>query len=137
MVAEDERDQVSSSILKRLTDPAFRKLLTATTPSGEHPVIPALRSDLLGRVLSDVQASGGAGNVVVPIANGYMVIALTTPPRTVGETTTHRPIKADCTIGLLIARLIDDGCEDGEMLTYCLVGSGPKAARADLVGLAS
>jgi hypothetical protein len=112
-------------------------LLTAVTPDGEHPIIPALRSDLLGRVLSDVQAAGGAGNVVVPVANGYIVIALTTAPRSVGETTTHPPLRADCTIGLLVARLIQDGCEDGKTHTYCLVSSGRKAARADLVGIAA
>ena len=136
-MANKERDDLLAEVLSRMGDPAFRNLLCAVAPDGSHPLIPAFKSDTLHGVLSDVQASGGAGNVVVPLANGFMIIAMSTSSRSVGETATHPPLDVNCTIGVLLARLVQDGREDGEARTYCLVGTGAEAARADLAGIAA
>jgi len=137
-VPEVDRMAISADIAKRLNDPSFRAILSSTAPDGSTPIIPALRSDILRDVLVDVNAAGGAGNVVVPIANGYMVIALKAVAAVHSRAKQPPALDPRQTVGVLMARLIEDGGV-GATLTYRIKGLGPNArpARADLLGIAA
>jgi len=134
-VNDVDRSALTADVAKKLVEPGFAKLLSAVAPDGTTPVIPALRSDVLEDILKDVQAAGGAGNIVVPVMNGYLVIALKFVNSRKAADHDAATLAAKMTIGVLIARIMEDGGK-GATLTYRIAIEGRKEARADLAGLA-
>lgn len=132
----DDRTQIAADIARRLADPSFRDILSAT-PDGDCAVIPALRSDVVGDVLKKVADLGGTANAVVPVANGYLIIAIKVGGRASRAKTPSGSLDPSCTIGVLLARIFEDGAKKGHPLHYTIEGGAEHRARADLVGLAA
>jgi hypothetical protein len=140
-MADMNHEAVVSGVMERLGDPAFRKLLTAVAPNGDRPIIPALNSDLFKDVLQAVDVHGGVGNVCVPVKNGYFVLSVTTnaagePGASGTAFGAHPHLTAACTMGVLLARLVQDGNE-GERFTYLVSDDSPETAQAELIGVAT
>lgn len=129
-----DRDAVVASILDHLLDPGFRRQLTAGSDKS-YSIVPALLSDRFSSVLDDVQAVGGSGNLIVPVANGYAIIGLVVSRVTEATVASSPALNTECTIGVLLARLIQDSEEgDGSYVVY--LKTDGETARAELAGLA-
>ena len=132
-----DRDVLLSDVLGRLVDPRFARLLTATTPSGDRPIMPAVYSDAFVDILAKVSAAGGCGNMVVAMPQGYLVMGLAIGPAQGAGMTGQQVLKRSCTVGLVLARLMADG---GGPQTYLVPGIAThrrERATANLVGAAS
>lgn len=81
-MANVNRSTLTRYVYQRLAEPDFRQRLTATSPDGSHPIIVALRGDPMAGLLQKLHKAGGAGNVVVPVLNGFVVLAIQSQPQT-------------------------------------------------------
>lgn len=135
-MADVDRAELLKAVYRKLADRQFRECLTAQAADGTHPITVALRDDLVVDLLTQITAAGGGSNVVVPALNGFVVIAMfTDTPSVQAADPEAMQLKHDCTVGLLVARVMFDGV-DGADLTYNLVGPGtPQRGRAELVAL--
>lgn len=131
-MADDLRQRVTKLVYKNLADRAFRELLTATAPDGFRPVVVALPTDPVRNLLHKLEAAGHAANVVMPKANGFVVIAISDD---VADGEQAARIRPECTVGVFLARVLSDGREG----SYRFVVEGPGAhrerGRAELVAL--
>jgi len=132
-MADVDRDAVVAAILGRLQESSFRKLL-AVAPDGTRPILPALLSDTFASVLKEAHVAGGIANLVVPVSNGYFVVQLRTSPAAAHEIASKPALRADCTVGVLLARLIQDGPENSYVVLSPCDG---ETARANLAGVAA
>lgn len=130
---ETDRATMTRLVYQRLADAGFRRCLTAGDADGTHPIIVALRDDLMGTLTEKIGSAGGSANVVIPVLNGFIVLAMECEP---GESGPDSEVLApDCTVGLFVERLhIDD-----EGTTYHLATEDehprPESGRARLVAL--
>jgi hypothetical protein len=136
------RDSIVEHALGRLVDQSFREKLTAVLPDGSRPIVPALLSDPLIDVLRQVHSGGGAGNVLVPVApngKGYCVIAMRVRSVADSESAGRDVLSSEITMGVLIARALQDGSDNGEM-SYFVPGGcdddGAEVAETEFVGCA-
>lgn len=132
-----DRGRITSYAMARLADPGFRAKLSAVTPAGERPIIAALRSDRLLDVIDRVHESGGAGNVLVPVVgnDGFVIMAIRV--QKVAQTEVHggEHLGTDCTVGVAIRRLIEDGAIDHPLVYYTGTDDSEEAT-TELVGVA-
>lgn len=127
------REDIIAYALKRLADASFRRQLTAVAEDGTRPIIPALLSDKLSDVVLEVHRHAGAGNVVIPLKQGYFLCALHVTP-TPGEQASAFPmISPDVTMGVMIARLFQDGGTASYTVPDGCEG-WPEVASTELVG---
>jgi hypothetical protein len=127
------RQRVTKLVYENLADRSFRDLLTATAPDGSRPVIVALPADPLRDLLHKLEAVGRAGNVVLPKANGFVVIAISNDdPDDSDEPATLTP---DCTVGVFFARVWSDGGEGSYRFIVKGPGTHREGGRAELVAL--
>jgi hypothetical protein len=111
-----DRDAVGRFVFGRLaSDAEFRARLTATAPDGSRPILVALPGDRMSSVLANLDAFGGAGNVVVPLYGGVVVLAMrNAAPRVVGAfEPSDRDITPDCTVGVFLQRVSGDADQSG------------------------
>ncbi len=134
MKTDETRTKLAADIARRFADPEFHALLSVA-PDGTSAVIPALRSDVVSDVLSEVAKAGGTANAVVPVANGYLIIAIKLGGRS-HKAKSSGALEPTCTMGVLIARMFEDGATEGHLLHYSIGDGSERRARADLVGLA-
>ncbi len=73
-----DRATLTEMVYSLLSDPTFRRRLTATAPDGSHPVVVVTREDSVSSMLTRLDALGGSGNVVVPVLDGLVVLATST-----------------------------------------------------------
>ena len=133
---DQDRQTVLKSVYQRLRDPDFGQRFIVGA-DGTRPIFVALPSDAMGTVLDALDHNGGAGNVVVPVLNGYMVVRMTS-----AQTDDHgdddcsaENLTSDCTVGVFIHRLWIDGND----ACYRFVrpdGSSAESGRAGVVALA-
>ncbi len=127
-----DRSDVTEFVYRRLADPCFRERLTATASDGTRPIVVALRDDPMSRLIADLDQLGGSGNVVMPMLNGFVVIAMRADDDDcAGEVHTLTP---DCTVGVFCARLQ----ADGDHAVYRFAIEGPdrrESGRAEVVAL--
>lgn len=132
-----DRARITSYAMARLADPGFRAKLAAVTPTGERPIIAALRSDRLLDVIDRVHESGGAGNVIVPVVgnDGFVIMAIRV--QKVAHTEVHdgERLGTDCTVGLAIRRLLEDGALDQSRVYYTGADDSEEAT-TELIGVA-
>lgn len=115
-------------------DPSFRKELRATAPDGSRPVVVALRGDSVSSVLTEVEARGGAGNVIVPWLNGIVAISMSRLPDDAEEGGAHA-ITPRCTVGVFLERVFQDG---GGTYEFVLEHSGHRdRGTAEAVAIAN
>jgi len=109
MPEDGERGGLTALIARKMIEPEFTDLLKRA-PDGSIPVVPALRSDRIADALAEVEASGGVANLVVPVSNALMIVSLSRVPGDCDHGS-HGPavLSADETVGVLLARLIEDG----------------------------
>ena len=135
----DDRDAITAYALRRLPDPTFRERLRAVAADGSRPIITALASDPLPSIWDQVHALGDAANVlfpVGPIGNGFIILTMTLETVSDPDVAYQAPLKDDCTFGLFMARIMQDGAL-GTDVGYRLASHGTiEQARADLVGVA-
>lgn len=131
-----DRTEITRYVFDRLADPRWRQMMTVANKDGEKPVLVALRSDKVGRVLDNVMKAGGAANTVVPHLGGYVIITM----EAANQSRPGKPkgnLSRDCTVGVLLEQLHLDG--GGSTYSFSTDAKGTKAAsagRAELVGLA-
>ena len=70
-----DRDALAKFVYDRLLDSSFRSRLTVRAADGTRPIVCVLASDPVLRLLHELQAAGGAANVVVGLRNGAMSFA--------------------------------------------------------------
>jgi hypothetical protein len=136
-----DRAATTRFVYQRLTDPRFRQHLRAAAPDGSHPVVIALRDDLIGTVIGQVLAHGGLSNVVIPALNGVIIIVMEAE---VEETTTGDcappRLRTDCTVGVFFERLKLDVLGADAAIVYQFAFAGPgdhvKHGFAEVVALA-
>ena len=135
MPDRDPRQHLTETVYRNLADRSFRELLTATVPDGSRPVIVALPTDSVQMLLGKLEAAGGAGNVVVPKANGFVVVAMGKDHDPHAGDGDVAALTHECTVGVFIARVLSDGGEG----TYRFVVQGPGtqkgSGRAELVAV--
>ena len=137
-----DRNAITKLVSRKLADPSFRERLTAKAPDGSHPITVALREDPMGDLIAKLVAVGDASNVVVPLLNGFVVIAMTT--NAVGEGVAGGAdlplLTTDCTVGVFLQRArLDAGGGPIQDAVYGFVVEGPNhkanAGRAELVAV--
>ena len=132
-----DRDALTSEVLGRLADPSFARLLRATTADGARPIVVARREDAFADVLSEVDAAGGAGNLVVPLSQGYIIVTIAIGAASPKDRKGHQPehLTAQCTVGVLLARLLEDGDQERTYIVHRSErGRRDDQAKANLVG---
>ncbi|MGH7069176.1 MAG: hypothetical protein ACREFO_04075 [Acetobacteraceae bacterium] len=134
-MADVDREAITSYALQRLLDPKFRRRLQATTPDGEQPIIAALPHDLLSDVWGQVHDLGDAGNVLFPLGDGFLLLAMTLTQVSDRESEAPDRLRDECTMGLFVARLMHDGGMANEVV-YRVTDEVVEKGRADLVGVA-
>jgi hypothetical protein len=132
------RQHLTKVVYRNLADRGFRDLLTATAPEGSRPLIVALAGDSMHEVMGKLHAAGNAGNVVVPKANGFLVIAMTAdgadqPVQREDEKPAE--LTSGCTMGVFAARLLGDGGEGYYRFRTPRSESGRESGQAKLVAL--
>lgn len=133
-MGETDRTRMTRLVYQRLADARFRRCLTAADPDdGTHPIIVALRDDLMRALTEKIGSAGGSANVVIPVLNGFIVLAMECEPGESGPDS--EVLTPNCTVGLFVERLhIDD-----EGTTYHLADEDerprPESGRARLVAL--
>ena len=132
-----DRDALLSDVLARLADPTFAQLMTATTAEGNQPVLPALLSDLFTDVIAKVVTAGGAGNIVVPMPKGYLVMDLTVKHNEAPAQPGQDMLSPTCTVGLVLARIMQDGGNKIYTVPQVTDSDAPSHATAALVGATS
>ena len=130
-----DRSAITELVYRRLADPRFRERLTATAPDGTRPIVVALRDDPVRRVIAEVDALGGSGNVALPMLNGFVVFAVEGDEDAEEVDGEGHLITSECTVGVFFERLRMDGGQGA----YRFVIEGPdhrrEAGRAELVAL--
>lgn len=134
-----DRAKLTEMVYRRLSDPSFRRRLTATAPDGSHPVVVVTREDSVSFMLSRLDASGGTGNVVAPFLNGLVVLAMdaTVPTPKGGEEVPS--LTTDCTVGVLVERMLMDMPRGGSSVYQFIIKGGSTEERrghAEMVALA-
>lgn len=112
MMPDMDRAEVTRFVYDKLADPQFRDRLTAVGPDGDHPIVIAMRDDLMSQVIRDVDAVGRSANVIVPILNGLMAFTMTGWADADGagaDAKNPHDVTALCTVGVFIARIAEDG----------------------------
>ena len=128
-------------VYRRLLDPVFRQHLRAAAPDGSHPIVVALRDDLIGTLLGQVLALGGVSNVVIPTLNGVVIVAMEAKPGEIitGDSAPPR-LRSDCTVGVFFERLKMDLLGADAAITYQFAVEGPDSrverGSAEVVALA-
>ncbi|HSH61280.1 MAG TPA: hypothetical protein VK988_16890 [Acidimicrobiales bacterium] len=128
-----DRSDVTEFVYQRLADPCFRERLTATASDGTRPILVALRDDPMSRLTADLDQLGGSGNVVMPMLNGFVVIAMRADHDDDCADEVHT-LTRDCTVGVFVARLQADG--DSAVYRFAIEGSDRReGGRAEVVAL--
>jgi hypothetical protein len=128
----DLRERVTRLVYDNLSDRAFRQCLTATAEDGSRPIIVVLPADPMLELVRKVEAAGGAGNIVMPKANGFVVVAV---ERDAQDDKDAGLLTPDCTAGVFVARVLADGA--GNSYRFAVEGPGERrgTGRAELVAL--
>jgi hypothetical protein len=140
-VPDMDRAAATRFVYQRLIDPMFRQYLRAAAQDGSHPVIVALKDDLIDTLIGQVLALGGVSNVVIPTLNGVVIIAMGAE---VGETITGTGapprLRSDCTVGVFFERLKMDLLGADAAIVYQFAVDGPgirvEHGSAEVVALA-
>lgn len=128
-----DREALTEMVYRRLSNPSFRKRLTARAPDGSHPLVVATRDELVSSVLDRLQSTGGSGNVVAPMLNGLVVLAIHASSDDDAGDELPASITTDCTLGVLIERMRLDG---GGLHRFVVEGPSPSLGQAEVVALA-
>ncbi len=130
-----DRGALTEMVYRRLSNPSFRERLTARAPDGSHPLVLTTGDELMSSVLQRLEAIGGSGNVVAPMLNGLVVLAVNTRVPDEGGVTDEQPaaITADCTVGVFIERMRFDGAGLYRLMAE---GTSPSLGRAEVVAVA-
>ncbi len=132
-----ERAAITRLVYRRLTDPGFRDRLTAKASDGTRPIVVVLPGDSLERLLADVERLGGAANVVLPVLNGVVVIAMAASANSDAIDPGVAQLTSDCTVGLFFARLRIDGDEAAYRFVMERPDHRRDAGSAEMVALTS
>ncbi len=130
-----DRDALTEMVYRRLANPSFRRRLTARAPDGSHPLVIATREELVESMLHRLEVVGGSGNVVVPMLNGLVVLAMdAVNPEAEDAVDTPCAITTDCTVGVLVERM---SLDQGGVYRFVVEGHAkPRGGHAEVVALA-
>lgn len=130
---DSERQELSRFVYQHLRERDFRDRLVASAPDGTKPIITVLPSDRTHDLLKNLAALGGAANVVLGVANGVLIFVM----EQTGEAAQDdvHVLTADCTVGVLLARVMVDG--DKGQYRFASPGDENGVGWAELVGLKS
>jgi len=132
----EQRAAVTHLIYERLADPAFQQTLIATDAEGNAPILVALPSDPVHRLLRDVARVGGSANVATPYRNGIIVYTVEAEPGAAGGRGRSADLDAGCTVGVLLERLHLDGDEATYRFAVALPDHTRGVGRAEVVAVA-
>lgn len=112
MADMDRRQAIISAVSRSLAHKDYADRFEAFGPNRERVILAALPDDLMSSLWSEVKAVGGSANVVVPLFEGLVCFAMTPTPagrarQTAATRSSH--INGECTVGVMLARLIEDG----------------------------
>ena len=132
-----DRARLTERVYRLLSDPTFRRRLTATAPDGSHPVVVVTREDAVSSMLSRLDAVGGSGNVVVPDPAGLVVLAMDAimPLRKGSKGVLN--LTTDCTVGVLVERMRMEMPHGGLNLKFAVKGDSAteRGGHAEMVAL--
>lgn len=105
------RDEVLSQVYRRLADREFASRLKAIDAEGNTPVVAAVAETSIRTVLDEVNAFGGTATVVAALFDGLVIFQVEDGVSDLSADggVTPGDLDTDCTIGLLVARMIEDG----------------------------
>jgi len=127
------RANVTRFVYEQLRNRSFRSKLKVTSSEGATPIVVALPSDPTSTLLSELDAVGGAANVVLPVGDGVLIFGM---HQADGDDTEDIPTLTErCTVGVFLARVVSDGGRG--RYKFRGLGSDHESGRAELLGLAS
>lgn len=109
-MADMDRDQLLAHVYRRLADGKLGAKMTARAEDGSKPVVVALASDSFSSLLTNVSAAGGYANVAASVLDGLIVFSLRVEEADDDGDNTDPATMLDpgCTVGVLVARMIQD-----------------------------
>lgn len=104
------RSDVAKNVFEMLADPDFISRLGTEREDGSKPIVVAMPTDMLSKVLEDVAAAGDCANIIVPRRRGHVaILGMCVNPALSAAQRLGAAWLSDCKMEDLLVRVAEDG----------------------------
>ena len=102
------REIATKVVYDRLRDPSFRHHLTGVAPDGSKPIAVAMLEDRFVDLAAQTVSNGGVTNVLIFMDDNKILGVTLSTVQSSGAPDQECEALSDCTVGVFIARLLQD-----------------------------